>query len=116
MAVRNKRGTVYYQPLCRAHWAAALRARASARKGDRYLDCNGYVVARGEDGLMHPEHRVVMERMLGRPLQKGESVHHKNGIRHDNDPENLELWIGPIRRGARGYDLVCPHCGRGYLS
>lgn len=47
------------------------------------------------------EHQVVMERKLGRPLLEGENVHHVNGIRHDNRPENLELWSVKQPRGQR---------------
>ena len=81
--------------------------------GERFARPNGYVdvVVNGKRVL---EHRHVMETMLRRPLVKGESVHHINGKRDDNRPENLELWVMSPRWGIRGKDLYCPCCGANY--
>ena len=37
------------------------------------------------------EHRVVAERMLGRPLRRGEIVHHRDGNKRNNAEENLQV-------------------------
>lgn len=69
----------------------------SCRGGAARVGPFGYVLEyspdhprRNKRGVML-QHRLVMECLLGRLLDSEETVHHRNGIRHDNRPENLEL-------------------------
>ena len=70
---------------------------SSAWKGGRTKDGDGYVLIYKPD---HPypnshhyvyEHRLIMEKKLGRYLTNDEVVHHINGVKDDNREENLKL-------------------------
>jgi hypothetical protein len=58
------------------------------------------------DGRRILEHVYVMEQREGRRLVPGENVHHLNGIKSDNRPANLELWLVMQPTGQRVADLM----------
>ena len=86
-------------------WTRATKGYILLRLPEHPMaDRSGYVL----------EHRKVIADLLGRPLTTSEIVHHRNGIKDDNRPENLELMA------KVDHDRLpkppaephpCPHCG-----
>jgi hypothetical protein len=104
-----------YRGLCQTHNKQRLRTGKLVPihvPKYRYRSTEGYI------RLMLPEHPhagsqgrvlehvVVMVDKIGRPLFPDETVHHINGVRDDNRPENLELWTSRHPPGQRVEDKV----------
>ena len=83
-------------------------------KGGRIVNKDGYIQVYmpehpGRKGKYVLEHRLVMEKHLGRYLLPNEVVHHKNGVKDDNRIENLEVFQSNAEHLAETLKGKCPN-------
>lgn len=110
---------VVAQGFCSAHYSMYRKygdplkhSQWFEKRYEKFINDQGYVeIYVGSNNPMArdsrvTEHRFVMAQILGRPLKSNENVHHINGNKTDNRPENLELWVKTQPSGQRPEDLV----------
>jgi hypothetical protein len=86
----------------------------------KMLDKDGYVLVSGhqthphadKDGCVR-EHILVMEQMVGRFLNPGERVHHKDEVRGNNTPDNLEIMTDAEHARHHGIESKFKHMDGG---
>lgn len=82
--------------------------RAAKRQNSRHEGTDGYVRVYDDEDKLVLEHRFLMEKHLGRKLQKGEIVLHLDGVKSNNNLSNLALGL---RNGTPFTQLKCNSCG-----
>jgi hypothetical protein len=85
-------------------------------RGGKYKDhTSGYIWVYNPD---HPsctkkgyvlEHRLIVEKFIGRYLRTNEIIHHKNKIKDDNKLKNLEMIVLGEPNCAK---IMCPFCNK----
>lgn len=80
------KGTTYAKGESNPNWKGGRRIKS----GYVLVWCPGH--PRADKNSYVPEHVLVAEKKLNRQLRKGEIVHHINGKKQDNHPDNLHVF------------------------
>jgi hypothetical protein len=98
--------------LCGLHYQRLMKDQPMIKETATWVNSAGYVceyipnhIQASKDGRVLL-HRKIISDQLGRKLESFENVHHKDGNRLNNHPDNLELWIVKQPAGQKPEDLV----------
>ena len=117
----NSSGKYYCSRSCSSRYGGGedrrMRGNNPNWKSGRTKLKNGYInIYKPEHpnamgGKYMREHRLVMEKSLGRYLKSTEYVHHVNGVKDDNRIENLKIVSMSTHFGK----VHCPYCDKEFL-